>query len=227
MADRYKNDILLCDLDAFFAAVEQRDCPAYRGRPVIVGGSAERRGVVSTCSYEARRFGVRSAMPMSRAVKLCPDAVFLPGRMAVYRSVSKQVFAILERFTPDIEPVSIDEAYLAVKRGSGLEIAARIRAAVRTELELPLSVGVSANKLLAKIACDQAKPDGIGAIWPEEVKEKLWPLPLRVLPGLGPVAAQKLGRVGISTVGELAAAPAGVLQKQLGRQATLFQQCAR
>ena len=223
MADRYKNDILLCDLDAFFASVEQRDNPAYRGRPVIVGGSAERRGVVSTCSYEARRYGIRSAMPMSRAVKLCPHGVFLPGRMEVYRSVSKQVFAILERFMPDIEPVSIDEAYLAVKRGSGLEIAARIRAAVRTELELPLSVGVSANKLLAKIACDQAKPDGIGAIWPEEVKEKLWPLPLRVLPGLGPVAAQKLGRVGISTVGEMATAPAALLRQQLGRQAVLFQ----
>ncbi|MEW5784479.1 MAG: DNA polymerase IV [Bacillota bacterium] len=222
MRDSRRDDILLCDLDAFFASVEQRDHPAYRGKPVIVGGSPRQRGVVSTCSYEARRYGVRSAMPMSRAVKLCPNAVILPGRMEVYRAVSGQVAVIFERFTPDIEPVSIDEAYLAVKRGSGLETAFRIREAVRGELDLPITVGISVNKLLAKIACEQAKPEGVKALWPEDVEARLWPLPLQALPGLGPVAVQKLNRVGIKTVGELAAAPLEVLSNLLGRSARTF-----
>lgn len=219
MAEAQARDIILCDLDAFYASVEQRDHPEYRGRPVIVGGSASSRGVVSTCSYEARRFGVRSAMPMAQAVKLCPDAVFLPVNMRRYRAVSEQVMALFERFTPDIEAVSIDEAYLAVPRHAGLETAAKIRRAVRDELELPLSAGVSTNKLLAKIACEMAKPDGLNSLWPEEVPQKLWPLPLKVLPGIGPVSAEKLRRVGIKTVGELAAAPESVLVLQLGQAA--------
>ncbi len=219
MAEAQARDIILCDLDAFFASVEQRDHPEYRGRPVIVGGSASSRGVVSTCSYEARRFGVHSAMPMARAVKLCPGAIFLPGNMKLYRAVSEQVMALYERFTPDIEAVSIDEAYLAVPRGEGLKTAAKIRRAVRDELELPLTAGVSTNKLLAKIACGMAKPDGLDSLWPEEVPQKLWPLPLKVLPGIGPVSAEKLHRVGIKTVGDLAATPESVLVQQLGQAA--------
>lgn len=215
----FKYDILLCDLDAFFASVEQRDNPEYRGRPVIVGGSAASRGVVSTCSYEARRFGVHSAMPTAKALQLCPEAIFLPVNMKLYRAVSAQVMAVFERFTPDIEAVSIDEAYLAVPRGAGEGTADRIRLAVRADLRLPITVGVSVNKLLAKIACDLAKPDRVKSLWPEEVLQKLWPLPLKVLPGLGPVSVEKLRRVGIQTVGALAAAPESVLALQLGKAA--------
>jgi len=210
------SDILLCDLDAFFAAVEQRDNPAYRGRPVIVGGDPRARGVVSTCSYEAREYGVRSAMPMRRAIELCPHAIVLPGDIRRYRAVSEQVLAIYYRFTPDIEVLSIDEAYLAVKAGRGLETAARIRAAVREELSLPLSVGVSENKLLAKIACEMAKPDGLKALWPDEVPGVLWPLPVKVLPGVGPRTEERLAGAGLRTVGDLAAAPPELLKALVG-----------
>lgn len=209
-------DILLCDLDAFFAAVEQRDHPAYRGRPVIVGGDPRARGVVSTCSYEARKYGVRSAMPMRRALELCPQAVVLPVDIRRYREVSAQVLAIFRRFTPDIEAVSIDEAYLAVKAGRGLETAARIRAAVREELHLPVSVGVSENKLLAKIACEMAKPDGLKALWPADVPAVLWPLPVKILPGVGPRTEERLNGVGLRTVGDLAGAPPELLNALLG-----------
>lgn len=215
-------EILLCDLDAFFAAVEQRDRPELRGLPVIIGGSPETRGVVSTCSYEARRYGVHSAMPMRRAVQLCPRAVFLPGNMPRYAAVSRKVMAILERFTPDIEPVSIDEAYLAVPPGSGLETAGEIRRLVRAELDLPISAGVSVNKLLAKIACDLAKPDGRRALWPEDVPAVLWPMPVRTLPGIGPAAAERLHRAGLNTVGDLAAASAERLTGLLGSAAPAF-----
>ncbi|WP_078060737.1 hypothetical protein [Desulfotomaculum copahuensis] len=128
------HDILLCDLDAFFASVEQRDHPEYHGKPVIVGVRPDERGVVATCSYEARRYGIRSAMPMSRAVRLCPDAVFLPVDLARYRQVSAHVFAVYARFAAQIEPVSIDEAYIAVPPGKGVETAREIREEVRREL---------------------------------------------------------------------------------------------
>jgi DNA polymerase-4 len=136
-------DILLCDLDAFFASVEQRDHPEYRGKPVIVGGRPGERGVVSTCSYEARTFGVRSAMPMTTAFRLCPQAVFLPVDIARYKQVSKEVIAVYERFTSEMEPASIDEVYLAVPAGKGKETAEAIRSAVAGELSLPVTVGVS------------------------------------------------------------------------------------
>ncbi|MDI6709238.1 MAG: DNA polymerase IV [Bacillota bacterium] len=210
------SDILLCDLDAFFAAVEQHDHPEYRGRPVIVGGDPGARGVVSTCSYEARKYGVRSAMPVRRALELCPKAVLLPVDMRRYRELSAQVMEVFHRFTPDIEAVSIDEAYLAVKAGRGVETAAQIRDAVRMELGLPVSVGVSGNKLLAKIACEMAKPDGLKALWPADVPAVLWPLPVKVLPGVGPRSEEKLTAAGIRTVGDLACAPALLLKVLLG-----------
>lgn len=215
-------EILLCDLDAFFAAVEQRDRPELQGRPVVIGGRPEARGVVSTCSYEARRFGIRSAMPMRRAVQLCPQAVFLPGDMRRYRAASQQVMAILERFTSDIEPVSIDEAYLAVAPGSGLKTAHEIRRLVKAELKLPISVGVSVNKLLAKIACDLAKPDGERTLWPKNVPVVLWPMPARTLPGIGPAAEQQLQQIGLRTVGDLAATTPDVLESLFGRTALLL-----
>jgi DNA polymerase IV len=212
-----KADILLCDLDAFYASVEQRDKPELRGKPVIVGGSPESRGVVSTCSYEARAYGVRSAMPMKKALALCPQAEVLRGNMARYLEVSRQVRQIFGQFTPQIELVSIDEAYLAVPAGSGCAVGEAIHLAVRKELGLPISVGVSVNKLLAKIACELAKPDKVGTLWPEEVAERLWPLPIRVLPGIGPVTEKNLQLLGIKTVKELAACPVSSLERILGK----------
>ena len=225
---RKSNDpeILLCDLDAFYASVEQRDRPEYRKKPVVVGGSSG-RGVVSTCSYEAREFGVRSAMPVERARQLCPEAIFLPCDRARYRRVSEQVFSIYGRFTPEIEIVSIDEAYLALPAGEGLSTAAEIHRAVREELELSVTIGVSVNKLLSKIASELAKPDRIGSLWPAEVKELLWPLSLKYLPGLGPASVQKLNRVGITTIGQLAAAPFDLLQKYFGKSALALHRHAR
>ncbi|HHX87592.1 MAG TPA: DNA polymerase IV [Firmicutes bacterium] len=221
-----KNDILLCDLDAFFASVEQRDHPRLQGRPVIVGGDPRGRGVVSTCSYQAREFGVRSAMPVKKALELCPQAVLLPVNMPRYVEVSGQVREILERFTPDIEHVSIDEAYLAVKKGAGYQTGEAIRAAVKDELNLPVSVGVSVNKLLSKVACELAKPDGIGTLWPEEVPQLFWPLPVTVIPGIGPATGKKLDGYGIRTVRDLAGFPADKLTALLGNSAVLLQQFA-
>ncbi len=214
-------DILLCDLDAFFASVEQLDNPDLKGKPVLVGGSPEGRGVVSTCSYEAREYGVRSAMPMKRAIALCPQAIITRGRMSRYKEISLQVRSIIERFTPDIEFVSIDEAYLAVKEGRGLEAGTAIHKAVRNELQLPISVGVSVNKLLAKIACELAKPDNMGTLWPSEVKNKLWPLSVRTLPGVGPVAENNLNNLGIKTVEDLAGYPVESLMRVLGSNAEI------
>ncbi len=225
--ERNSPEILLCDLDAFFASVEQRDRPEYRGRPVIVGGSPASRGVVSTCSYEARKFGVHSAMPSAEALQLCPGAVFLQGDMTRYRRVSEQVFAIYGRFTPEIEIVSIDEAYLDLPSGEGLAAAGEIHRAVWEELQLTLTIGISRNKLLAKIASEMAKPNRVGALWPEDVPALLWPLPLEMLPGLGPVSVQKLNRIGITSIGQLAAAPSDLLQKYFGSSGLVLQRSAR
>ncbi len=212
-------DILLCDLDAFFASVEQLDNPSLKGLPVIVGGSPEGRGVVSTCSYEARKYGVRSAMPMKKAVALCPGAIVLSGRMHRYKELSLKVRNIFERYTPDIEVVSIDEAYLAVKSGEGFQIGKIIHAAVKADIGLPISVGVSSSKLLAKIACEQAKPDAVGILPLENVRTILWPLPLKVLPGIGPVTEKKLKSAGMQTVKDIAQCPPGSLTRLLGNSA--------
>ncbi len=220
------HDILLCDLDAFFASVEQLDNHDLRGKPVLVGGSPEGRGVVSTCSYEARKFGVRSAMPMNKALSLCPEAVVVRGRMSRYKEVSQQVREIFERFTPDIEFVSIDEAYLSVKKGRGCDTGKAIHIAVREELGLPISVGISVNKLLAKIACEQAKPNNTGTLWPEEVEDLLWPLPVRALPGIGPVAEKKLNQCGIKTVKDLTLHPVSSLARMLGTSARIIKDYA-
>ncbi|MCW5766213.1 MAG: DNA polymerase IV, partial [Phycisphaeraceae bacterium] len=201
--------ILHVDMDAFFAAVEQRDRPELRGRPVLVGGTG-RRGVVTTASYEARRFGCRSAMPMAQARRLCPAAVVVPGRMGVYSAVSRQVRAILERYTPDVEPLSIDEAFLDVTgsarlKGDGRSIAESIRREIRAELSLAASVGVAPNKFLAKVASDLAKPDGLRVIEPGRERQALDPLPVGVIFGIGPRAAERLAGAGIRRVADLAA----------------------
>lgn len=202
-----RGDILLCDLDAFFAAVEQLDNPELRGKPVIVGGSPDGRGVVSTCSYEARAYGVRSAMPMFMAKKLCPHGIYLPVNMKRYQEMSRQVLAIYYRFTPLIEIVSIDEAYLEVNQGTGMEVAQSIRQAVKQELGLTVSIGVSSNKLLAKISSNLAKPDGCISIWPDEAPEKLGNHSIRLLPGIGPKTGEKLKSFGIETISQLSAYP--------------------
>lgn len=212
-------EILLCDLDAFFASVEQLDRPELKGKPVVVGGSPEDRGVVSTCSYEARVYGVRSAMPMKKALNLCPDAVVLRGRMHRYKELSNAVLRIFGQYTPDIEVVSIDEAYLAVPVGEGLRLGNLIHNEVRDRLGLPISVGVSNNKLLAKISCELIKPNRVGSLWPEEVEAVLWPLSVRVLPGVGPVTARNLKNIGLEKVRDIAHCPLSALVRILGSNA--------
>jgi DNA polymerase IV len=200
--------ILHADMDAFYAAVEQRDDPALRGRPVVVGGSST-RGVVAAASYEARAFGIHSAMPSVQARKLCPHAVFVPGRMSVYRRESRRIFAIFERFTPAVEGISLDEAFLDLTGTERLfgppeRTAQRLREAVRSETGLAVSVGLAPVKLVAKIASDLAKPDGLLVVPSGHVAEFLAPLPVGRIWGVGPVTRARLEREGIATIGELA-----------------------
>ena len=214
------------DMDAFFAAVEQRDRPELRGRPVVVGADPKGgrgRGVVSTCSYEARRYGIHSAMPISQAFKRCPLAVYLPVDGKKYKRVSEEVFAILETFTPDIEPVSIDEAFLDLSgvwhlHGSPHVAALKIKTAIKTRLDLTASIGVAPVKMLAKIASDFCKPDGLLEILPEKVFDFLWPLPVERLWGVGPKAKQALNGLGVKTVGQLAALDREFLYGRFGEQ---------
>jgi DNA polymerase-4 len=200
--------ILHADMDAFYASVEQRDDPKLRGKPVVVGGSSV-RGVVAAASYEARAFGIHSAMPSAQARKLCPHAIFVPGRMATYRRESRKIFAIFERFTPAVEGISLDEAFLDLTGTERLfgppeRTAARLREAVRAETGLAVSVGLAPVKLVAKIASDLAKPDGMLVVPPGKVAEFLAPLPVGRIWGVGPVTRARLESAGISTIGELA-----------------------
>jgi len=212
--------ILHLDLDAFYASVEQLDDPALRGRPVIVGGTSG-RGVVCAASYEARRFGVHSAMPSARARKLCPDGVFLPPRFERYGDLSDRVFGIYRRFTPLVEPLSLDEAFLDVTRsralhGDGSAIAREVKRLVREETGLAVSAGVAEVKLAAKIATDLGKPDGLTVVPPGGVAAFLAPLPVSRLWGVGEVTGEALGRGRIRTIGELAAAAPALLSRLLG-----------
>ncbi len=212
--------ILHVDLDAFFASVEQLDDPALRGRPVIVGGLGN-RGVVSAASYEARAFGVRSAMPMARARSLCPTAEFRSPRFDRYSHKSREVMAVLESVTPLVEQLSIDEAFLdvgGIRRlsGRGPEIAARIRTRVHDETGLVASVGVATTKFLAKLASDLAKPDGLLVVTPGQEREFLAPLPAGRLWGVGPATLGRLERMGVRTIGEVASLPESALTAALG-----------
>ena len=213
--------IIHVDLDAFFAAVEQRDHPELRGKPVIVGGDPGSRGVVSTCSYEARKFGVHSAMPSRTALALCPQAVFLPVDGAKYQRVSREVMTVLRRFTPVVEQVSIDEAFLDVAGSEALfgdapEIARRIKREVVQTTGLTVSVGVATTKLVAKVGSDLRKPDGLVVVQPGDEAAFLAPLEIRRLWGIGPKTAERLHGLGIATVGELAALPPETLARALG-----------
>jgi DNA polymerase-4 len=204
--------IVHVDMDAFFASIEQRDNPAYGGRPVIVGADPKKgkgRGVVAACSYEARKFNIHSALPISIAYKRCPNAVFLPVDMAKYARESHKIFEIMERFTPDIEPISIDEAFLDITGSwrlfnSPLETCRRIKAAIRKETRLTASVGLAPNKMTAKIASDIAKPDGMVVVSEKNLLNFLHPLPVEKLWGVGEKTQSALKELGIDTIGDLA-----------------------
>lgn len=213
--------IVHIDMDAFYAAVEQRDDPALRGRPVVVAWRGA-RSVVCAASYEARKFGVRSAMPAIRAERLCPQAIFVPPDFARYKAASLHVRGILERHTDRIEPLSLDEAYLDVtdnKQGlaTATDVAQAIRAAIREELALTASAGVAPNKFVAKIASDHRKPDGLFVVRPERVLAFLTALPAARLPGVGQVMADKLAALAIHSVGDLRAVPTPLLVHKFGR----------
>lgn len=212
--------ILHVDMDAFYASVEQRDDPRLRGRPVVVGG-ASRRGVVCAASYEARPFGVRSAMPMAEALRRCPDAIVVPPRMEHYAEVSRAVFGILERYTPLCEGLSLDEAFLDVTAsrslfGDGEAIAGAIRAAIRAELALTASAGVATSKFVAKIASDLRKPDAVVVVPAGEERAFLAPLPVERMWGVGPKAAAALHAAGLRTIGDLAVADPRRVARTLG-----------
>ena len=211
------------DMDAFFAAVEIRERPELAGKPVIVGGPRDsRRGVVATASYEARRFGVRSAMPIRRAVELCPHGIFLEPRHGLYREVSERIFRILHEFSPVVEPVSVDEAYLDMTadraRFDGLEAIGRaIKARIYAAERLTASVGIAPNKFLAKLATELSKPDGLMVIAPDQVDEVLPGLPVERLPGVGPRTRARLHELGLFSVADVRARSRSFLAEHLGR----------
>ncbi|MGG8407957.1 DNA polymerase IV, partial [Streptomyces sp. 12297] len=215
--------ILHLDMDAFFAAAEQAAKPSLRGKPVIVGGLGP-RGVVATASYEARRFGVHSAMPMAQARRLCPNGAYLVPRFLLYRSVSERVMELLRELSPLVEPLSLDEAFVDLEAGGVADDAAtaravgmRLREDIRAATGLSGSVGLAGSKMLAKIASEEAKPDGLVVITPGTERELLAPMPVRTLPGVGPATGEHLRRAGITTVGELAEAGEDELVRLVGR----------
>ncbi|HET6819511.1 MAG TPA: DNA polymerase IV [Candidatus Limnocylindria bacterium] len=213
--------ILHADLDAFYASVEQLDNPSLRGKPVIVGGDPNARGVVSAASYEARAFGVHSAMPLRIAHRLCPGGVFLPGRFDRYRELSRQVMRIFASYTPLVEPISLDEAFLDVTAsraafGDGETIARALKQRVLDEAGLVVSVGVATNKLCAKVASDLRKPDALVVVPPGGEAAFLAPLPVSRLWGVGPQSRQTLADYGVATIGQLAAMPEGTLRRRFG-----------
>ena len=217
-------------MDAFYASVEQRDQPALRGKPVVVGWDA-RRGVVCAASYEARAFGVRSAMPVAKAKRLCPHAVFVPPDFARYRTVSRQIGTLFRQYTPLVEPLSLDEAYLDVtdnRRGlPTATLAARtLREEIRDTTGLTASAGVAPNKFVAKIASDWRKPDGLFVVQPHEVLDFLGPLAVGVLPGVGHATARTLAELGVERIAALRDVPLAVLVKRLGRQGARLHELA-
>jgi DNA polymerase-4 len=208
-------------MDAFFAAVEQKRHPELVGRPVVIGGDGDptKRGVVSTASYEARKYGIHSAMPLRRAYRLCPEAVFLPVDYDEYMKVSKKIKGILRNFTPLVEDVGIDEGYLDITDVDmeSEEIAKRIKEMIKKETGLTCSIGIGPNKLLAKIASDMKKPDGLTIISTADVKKLIWPLPVRKLLGVGPKTENRLKDMGINTIGDLSSIPLERLTEYFGQ----------
>lgn len=217
-----KRWIIHVDMDAFFAAVEQRDNEEYQNKPVIIGGSAARRGVVSTASYEARVYGIHSAMAMAEAVRLCPQGIFLPVDMAKYHRESKKIMKIFSLYTPLVEAISVDEAFLDISGslrlfGEPEDIAREIKKRIKDELNLTASVGVANSKFLAKIASELNKPDGFTYLPDEKIEEMLWPLPVKSMLGVGKNTAGKLQALGIQTIGQLAKTDRGLLTRIFGK----------
>ena len=213
--------IVHIDMDAFYASVEQRDRPELRGRPVIVGADPKGRGVVSAASYEARVFGVRSAMPISRAARLCPDGVFVRVDMPKYVAVSRQIMAILDEFSPLVEPVSVDEAFVDLTGTASLfgpapDVVARIKAKIRSDTGLTASAGLASNKFIAKIASDLEKPDGLVVVAAGGEGEFLAPLPIERLWGVGKATAKDLAALGVATIGQLQRLSHATLVARLG-----------
>jgi nucleotidyltransferase/DNA polymerase involved in DNA repair len=224
VAEENRHTILHADMDAFYAAIEQRDHPEWRGRPVVVGAPPDRRGVVATASYEARRFGIRSAMPSRTAGRLCPQAIFVPPRMDHYVAVSREVMAILEAFTPLVEPLSLDEAFLDVRGalrlwGDAVTLARELKRRIRDRLALTASIGVATNKFLAKVASDLNKPDGLTVVPadPEAILAFLAPLPVTRIWGVGRVTEQRFGRAGLRTIGQIQRLGEPALAEWLGK----------
>ncbi|HWI64629.1 MAG TPA: DNA polymerase IV [Symbiobacteriaceae bacterium] len=211
--------IIHMDMDAFFASVEQRDNPDLKGKPVIVGGPPNARGVVSTCSYEARKFGVHSAMPSREALRLCPQAVFVHHHFDKYTSISRQIRQIMLRYTDTIEPLSLDEAFMDVSGKDAIAIGRDLKAAVLRETQLTASVGVSYCKFLAKIASDMDKPNGFTVVTWDRAQQMLPTMPVRKLWGVGPVSEQALAKLGILTCGDLLRHDPEVLRRHYGRRA--------
>ncbi len=214
-------DIIHVDMDAFFTSVEVLDDPALAGKPVIVGGKAERRGVVAAASYAVRKFGIHSAMPMSRAVRLCPDAIVIAPRMKRYAEISKLIHEVFARYTPVIEPISLDEAFLDVTASIGIwpsaqEIGRQIKAAIKDEIGLTASVGIAGNKFLAKLASDLDKPDGFVVITEDNAQQILDPLPVRRIWTVGKVAEGKLNAAGIKTIEQLRGVEFNSLKNLIG-----------
>lgn len=214
--------ILHIDMDAFYASVEERDCPQLKGHPVIVGGDPEGRGVVAAANYIAREFGVHSAMPAATARRLCPTAIFLRPRLDYYAEISRRIHAIFERYTPVVEPLSLDEAFLDVTAsqrlfGDARTIGKRLKKDISEELMLVGSVGIAPNKFLAKLASDLEKPDGLVVIASDEVQSFLDPLPVRCLWGVGGVSGQRFERLGIYCIKQLRAQPIEVMKSEFGR----------
>jgi DNA polymerase-4 len=220
------------DMDAFYASVEIRERPELEGLPVVVGGSPEGRGVVAAASYPARRFGVRSAMPMATALKRCPELVILPSRMAVYAAESRRIHAILKRYTPLIEPLSLDEAFLDLRGSVRLfgpvpDIARRIKREIRDELGLAASVGIAPVKFIAKIASDLGKPDGFLVVEADAIHAFLEPLPVSRLWGVGKVGEQAMHRLGLETIGDVARREEDFMRRHFGRHGLHLLELAR
>lgn len=213
-----KRTILHVDMDAFFASIEQRDNPKYKGKPIIVGGSIDNRGVVSTASYEARSFGVHSAMAIVTAKKLCPNGYFIPVNMAKYKKVSREIQKIFSKYSMNIEPISIDEAFLDITGLSPLKTAKSIKEEILIEQELTASIGISNNKFLAKLASEMEKPNGLTIIRQEEAIQFLKPLPINKLWGVGPKTEEELNRIGIYTIGDLQNYDMEVLFEKFGKR---------
>ena len=224
--------ILHVDMDAFYASVEEREQPELRGRPVIVGGTPEGRGVVAAANYEARKFGVHSAMSTARALDLCPKAVVLSPRMSFYADVSRQIREIFHRYTPVVEPLSLDEAFLDATAstqlfGSVETIGRSIKNDIRSELNLVASVGVAPNKFLAKLASDLDKPDGFTVIDEDQIQQTLAPLSVTRIWGVGKATKQKFDAISVQTIGQLQALPIDELEKSFGKNGRHFWNLAR